>query len=124
MSGIPTPAEAERFLDLFFDLELANKELVEQDPELGEIQETTRLHCIIPEKNARKFYHITLYERGYIAYYGRLNDNLEPKYKTPHIEKFDYRSAAREAYRKKVDSKLHPPSNKDQYSLIEVEDHH
>lgn len=123
MSGIPTPNEAEKFLDLFFDIELANKQLVEQDPELGEILETTRLQCIISKKNARKFYHITLYEKGYVAHYGRLDDNLEPKYKAAHPKKFDYRSEARAAYSEKVNSKLMPRGKRDRYTLVGVEDH-
>lgn len=122
MSAIPTPAEAEKFLDLFFDLELANQTLVEQDPDLGEILETTRLHCIIPEKNARKFYHITLYEYGYIAHYGRLDDDMKPKYKSEDIKKFPYRADARKAYDGKVHSKRFPSGKRDRYVLLGVDD--
>jgi predicted DNA-binding WGR domain protein len=123
MSAIPTPAEADKFLSLFFDLELANKTIAEQDIELGLMKETTRLQCIIPEKNVRKFYHITLYEYGYIAYYGRLDKNLECKYRTPFVQKFDNPSTAKTAYQEKIELKRFPPRGKDSYDFIGRDKH-
>lgn len=125
MSRMPTPAEADKFLSLFFDLELVNEQLVENS-DFGKLLETTRLRFIdlLKGKNgSRKFYHISLYENGYIAHYGRLDDSLEPQYKSSFHKKFPYWDKARRAYENKVWSKLHPPSGKDQYDLVGVEKH-
>lgn len=117
-----TNSEAESFLSLFFDLEFLNEKMViEDEDKWGKKLKITRLQCIIPSKNARKYYHITLYEKGFIAHYGRLDEKLRPKGQQQFSQHFDSQSAARWAFDEKVSSKTYPPSGKDRYTVVETE---
>lgn len=119
MSDVPTPAKAEAFLATFFDIDFVrNAKITEEDDDYGKKLATTKLACIIPAENKRKFYHATLYERGIICHYGRLDKNGDPKYSQPYTQKTTSVYEARRLYNEKVRSKMFP---KGEYELVEEE---